>query len=98
MAIIRGQSSEGGNPVLGKGLFTVNKNPGDGDYTVKYAKPFTNLPVVIVAPLNTSSGGDREATLYNSSKTEFSVTTWKASKGDKRDTAFNFYTSDDYNS
>ncbi len=97
MAIIRGQVSDGGGRSLGTG-FTIHKNSGTGDYTVTYDTPFKNSPVVVATALHTDNGGDREATLYSTSKTAFSITTWKASKGEKRDTAFTFYSSDDYNS
>lgn len=93
MSIMRGQVNKGGGRELGQG-FSATRNR-EGDYTVKFDSSFKYPPVVVATAQHTDSGGDRIVTLYKSSSSGFSVTTMKRSE--RRDSAFNFYASDDYN-
>lgn len=94
MAIIRGQVNSAGGNELGTD-YSVSK-PKTGIYVVKYDKPFAQPPVVVTTALAVDDTKDRITTLFESSKTGFSVSIMKGDHS-RKDSAFNFYASDDYN-
>ena len=95
MSIIRGQVNASGNPVLGGGF--SSQRTGTGTYSVTYDQPFAEQPVVVATAFTDNAGADRIVTLFSSSRAGFSIATRKAKTSDRENTAFNFYTSDNYN-
>ncbi len=87
LAIVRGTVDSAGNITSGEG-FTVNKTGGTGGYTMTFTTAFSDVPAVVVMPIN--NGTFLLNMLRAISASAFNISTFAYSGGAATDSAFSF--------